>query len=215
MRARESLQQMVEFWLIIQVHRRHLADWLLMVDSDTLVANLTKPLDPFLDGPEHVLLHWRPNREVTAAAVAVRTSEFGRCFLNRWLGIILTQKHHGREVNWDNGALLLLIAEFVDPGTAQKCAGSRLSPFDLITCYEASNRYFRDIPSPHVPIRVFPLLGGFWRQHEGVDQQEPEFGHCYNQSSVETMMFKRHAPIILSPVFVCLYLVVDGQLRSR
>jgi len=168
-----------------------MADWLLMVDSDTIVANLSRPLDPFLDGPEHVLLHWRPNREVTAAAVAFRTSEFGRCFLDRWLSVIQTQMMRGRESNADNGALLLLLAEFLEPAIAQKCAASQMDSLDLIRCYEDVNRHFGEVPTSELPIRIFPLLAGFWRQHEGVEQQMPKLSSCYDQRSVETMMFYR------------------------
>jgi hypothetical protein len=166
-----------------------MADWLLMIDSDTLVGNLNNPMDPFLDGPEHVLLHWRPNREVTAAAVAVRTTDFGACFLQRWLSVIQTQMMLGRDVNGDNGALLLLIAEFLDPAVAQKCAAAKE---DLLNCYEEVNKHFDKVPSPGLPIRIFPLLAGFWRQHEGVVQQAPRLNpSCYDQSAVKDMMFRR------------------------
>lgn len=170
---------------------RHMADWLLMIDSDTLVANLSRPLDPFLDGPEHVLLHWRPNREVTAAAVAIRTTGFGRCFLDRWLSVIQTQRLLDREVNADNGALLLLIAEFLDPEAAQRCARSKMDPLELIQCYEVVNRHFKKLPTLDLPIKIFPLLAGFWRQHEGVLESRPGFNSCHNQRAVETMMFFR------------------------
>lgn len=171
----------------------YMADWLLMVDSDTLVANISTSLDSFLNGPEHVLLHWRPNREVTAAAVAVRTTSFGRCFLERWMSVILTQKMRGREANADNGALLLLVAEFVDPDTARKCASARLDPFNLIKCYEVSNQHFGSIPTQKLPIRIFPLIAGFWRQHEGIKEIGVGVGPCYDQSLVEAMMFYRQA----------------------
>jgi hypothetical protein len=168
-----------------------MADWLLMIDSDTLVGNLSNSMDPFLDGPEHVLLHWRPNREVTAAAVAIRTTDFGACFLKRWLGVIQTQRMLGQDVNADNGALLLLLAEFLEPTVAQRCTAAK-EPFDLIRCYEDVCKHFGKVPSPTLPIKIYPLLAGFWRQHEGVVQDAPGFeSNCYSQTAVEDMMFRR------------------------
>lgn len=169
-----------------------MADWLLLIDSDTVVANLDRPMDEFLEGPEHVLLHWRPNREVTAAAVAVRTTPFGECFMRRWLSVIQTQMMLGLESNADNGALLLLIAEFLSPDVALKCSREQLDPLALIRCYEAVNKHFGELPSPNVPIRIFPPLSGFWRQHEGIKQQQPAMRTCYDKHAVETMMFYRY-----------------------
>jgi hypothetical protein len=42
-----------------------------------------------------------------------------------------------------------------------------------------------------VPIRVFPPLSGFWRQHEGVVQEPPIIKPCYDQKIVDTMMYRR------------------------
>jgi hypothetical protein len=171
---------------------RDKADWLLLIDSDTLVGNLDRPLDPFLDGPEHVLLHWRPNREVTAAAVAVRTSDFGRCFIDSWLDVVRTQRTRGRDINADNGALLLLIAQLLKPAVAEKCAVSPKESFELIDCYEQVTPLFGSLPSAELPVRIFPLLAGFWRQHEGVKQQLQSINaSCYSQQLVEAMMFER------------------------
>lgn len=168
-----------------------MADWILALDSDTLVSNLDNSMDMFLNGTEHVLLHWRPNREVAASNVAVRTTAFGECFMHRWLSVIQRQRMLDREVNADNGALLLLIAEFVAPAVAQQCARSKLDPFELIRCYEAANKNFGGFPSADVPIRVFPPLSGFWRQHEGVVQEPPIIKPCYDQKVVDTMMYRR------------------------
>lgn len=164
-----------------------MADWLLVLDSDTVVANLDNTMDTFLDGTEHVLLHWRPNLEVAAGVVAVRTTAFGKCFLHRWLSVIQTQMMLGLSVNADNGALLLLVAEFVAPAVARECAHNK----NLLQCYEAAHTNFGDVPTAEVPIRIFPPLSGFWRQHEGATPQVPAIKPCYNQHTVGTMMYYR------------------------
>jgi len=176
--------QLLDYW--------HVADWLLHIDSDTVVSNLTNSLDTFLDLPEHVLLHMRPNREVTAAAVAFRTTEFSRCFIERWLSVYESQRLTKKEVNGDNGALLLLIAEFLDPAVAKECSKVCCNPFHLITCFE---KVHARLTTAHhtLPIRIFAPFAGFWRQHEGVHAQEPVFHLCRTRldKTVRSMIYFR------------------------
>jgi hypothetical protein len=171
-----------------------MADWLLVLDSDTIVAKLDNSLDGFLNGDEHVLLHWRPNLEVAAGVVAVRTTDFGACFLRRWISVIQTKLMLGLEANADNGALLLLIAEFLAPTVAIKCSNVT-DPWKLVNCFEPVLQHFGKVPSRDVPIRIFPPLSGFWREHIGVVRQAPNIRPCHDQQTIDTMMYKRYGQV--------------------
>lgn len=103
----------------------HTAEWLLLVDSDTIVANLTNSITPLLERPEHVILQLRPrSREVDAAAVAFRTTDFSKCFLQRWLSIFEQTVQQKWYMNNDNGKQALAAGNSrFDQGAVQDMLG--------------------------------------------------------------------------------------------
>jgi hypothetical protein len=63
--------------------------YVLHLDADSLVLNLSRSLSPYLDtaSKQHIYLHLHENGEVTAAAYLIRNSAISRCFLNYWSNI--------------------------------------------------------------------------------------------------------------------------------
>jgi hypothetical protein len=150
-----------------------MADWLLMLDSDTVVANMSNSMDRFLDGPQHLMLTLRANREVASGVMAIRSSEFGHCFFIRWIKLMAAQKLLGLERNADNGALLLAVAELLDARLATKCnklASSSKSYLEFVDCWEEIFVKFALLA--HItnhPVKVIAPLSGYWREHNRGD----------------------------------------------
>ena len=63
----------------------HRFQFLLHLDADSLVLNISRSLDSFLQpSSPHVQLHMNENGEVTAATYLLRNSAYARCFLHYW-----------------------------------------------------------------------------------------------------------------------------------
>lgn len=66
-------------------HHLHRFQFLLHLDADSLVLNISRSLDAFLQpSSPHVQLHMNENGEVTAATYLLRNSDYSRCFLQYW-----------------------------------------------------------------------------------------------------------------------------------
>jgi hypothetical protein len=172
------------------------ADWILILDSDTVVANLDNSMDRFLDGPHHIMLTLRPNLEIISGAVGVRTTDFGRCFLQRWVNLMISQELMNRNRNMDNGALLLTVAELLDPELAKQCnkAPNRYGNyFIFMSCWEALYSKFVQLANRvDLPIRVYPPLGGFWRSHSRNDiRPQVVEKPCHDILSMAQMLHSR------------------------
>jgi hypothetical protein len=171
------------------------ADWLLLVDSDSLVVNMSRSFDPFLqDSTQHVLLQLRPrSREVDAAAVALRSSEFSRCFLEHWLAVYTQTKERKIFMNNDNGPLLQTVLDLLAPDMAAACFGkSNYTTYDNYRrCWEG---VFPLLSHAHElsPVKVYMPLAGFLREHIGADAvvRPPITAGCTKQA-LEQMLMQR------------------------
>jgi hypothetical protein len=113
--------------------------FLLHLDADSLVLNISRSLDQYLrpDSP-HVQLHMHENGEVTAAAYLVRNSAYSRCFLQYWAdfsppherqansspGVYSSALYDERlyEVpNYDNGDLVSAVMNMLGPDVYLTC----------------------------------------------------------------------------------------------
>jgi hypothetical protein len=172
-----------------------MADWLLLVDSDSLIANLSRPFDPFLqDDKQHVLLQLRPrSREVDAAAVAMQTSPWSRCFLQRWLAIFEQTQQRSIYMNNDNGPLLQAVLEVLSPQLAESCfSNSNYTDYNAYrVCWEG---VFLLLPHAHEvsPIRVYMPLAGFLREHIGAHAEvQPALATKCTKEGLEQMLMQR------------------------
>ncbi|KAI7846174.1 hypothetical protein COHA_000344 [Chlorella ohadii] len=140
-------------------------------------------LDKWLTVHEDVVLHIRQDYEVASAAVMVRSTPFGYCFLEEWikLGTILDKT----QLNWDNGDLLDHMMELVEPPMPE-CKEKRGKP-DYLQCFRERFDRLLDLPK-HLPIRVFFPGQGFWRDYVGDTVVEP--GNPISQSDTFRRYFR-------------------------
>ena len=61
-------------------------EWVLHLDGDSIFLDFNKSLDQYTTASQDIFLQVRLNREVTAAAVLMRTSSFAECFVRLWGG---------------------------------------------------------------------------------------------------------------------------------
>ncbi len=155
------------------VWRRH--KWVLHLDGDSIFLNFNKSLEAYTSMPEDVILQLRLNKEVTAAAVLMRTTPFADCFVRLWGGKGL----HARG-NWDNGDLLSTLLDFAAPDLASVCERSREeNDYNrYVDCFSEAHLRLISLAN-FMPIRVFPPLAGFWKSLEGThdadfEQESPE-----------------------------------------
>lgn len=156
---------------------------------------MSRSFDPFLqESRQHVLLQLRPrSREVDAAAVALRTSEFSRCFLERWLAIYRQTQERRIVMNNDNGPLLQTVLELLAPDLAAACFGaSNYTTYDAYRrCWEGA---FPLLPEAHTrsPIKVYMPLAGFLREHIGADSTvSPPISVACSKHGLERMLMQR------------------------
>eukprot|EP01041_Mallomonas_annulata_P002838 gene2838-5585_t len=161
------------------------------VDADSLVLNLSKSLDKYLDEPYDVQLHMHENGEVTAATYLLRNSQVARCFMRYWLGwspphVSTNSKRHVEltyeTLNYDNGDLVAALMELIDPQHARSCmrtvqshypsstssSSSSQNPYldTVVACFqELMPRLSSSLSAVSPRIRIFLPREGFWRTH--------------------------------------------------
>ena len=142
--------------------------WILAVDIDTVVGNMSRSFHGLMQQNETDLyLQVRENRVVTAAFVFFRCTPFTSYFLKRWLALSTVPLHNH---NYDNGDLLTLLMDLLDAPAGRLCRHLR---FDykgyFIPCF--ANSLARILARPiDLPIRFLFPLEGYWRSHEGISE---------------------------------------------
>ena len=107
--------------------------FVLNIDADSLVLDLSKSLDPYLtpDVPD-VQLHMHESGEVTASIYLIRNSLYSRCFLRYWLTMsppipeytVLKEQNKRiffETLNYDNGDLTAALLNAVSPRLFADC----------------------------------------------------------------------------------------------
>ena len=151
-------------------------EWILHLDGDSVFVDFHKDLGKFTSSSQHMFFQIRLNKEVTAAAALLRTSQFTECFLRLWAG-----KGINTRANWDNGDLLTTLLDFSAPDLALECGLLRDSSYDsaFIPCF--SKAHSRLLALHHfMPIGIIPPLAGFQKSLEGlhdesIQRDDPDF----------------------------------------
>ena len=151
-----------------QIWERH--EYILHLDSDSVFIDFQKSLGKWTSSPQHIFLQIRLNKEVTAAAVLVRTSAFAECFLRMWAGKGLIER-----TNHDNGDLLALMLDFAAPDLVDVCDRLRDADYEAqyIVCFSKAHARLL-LLTDYMPISVAPPLGGFQKSLEGLGLYETD-----------------------------------------
>ena len=84
-------------------------DVIVSLDVEVFVANQTKRVEEFLEPNQEVYLSQRfTNPEIMSGAFIVKSSQWTKNWMDRWLDFDRTEKPNQ---NYDNGALIMLLAE--------------------------------------------------------------------------------------------------------
>jgi hypothetical protein len=110
--------------------------WVVYINPDTIVADRSKKIEDYLPKNYDVVLHWRENKELTAGGFAIKNSDYGRNFLEKWIAL----SDGGKErVNRDTGDLNYLVLKESGIDGSEKCIDmydSRGNVQDEMTWYK-------------------------------------------------------------------------------
>lgn len=93
------------------------SDWILHLDLDTAVLNMSRPLDEYIPMQKDIVFALRENNEAAASTVLLRTTAFTKCFLEQ-----LSDMGVRYMSNLDNGDLLQVIMEHISVPQANVCS---------------------------------------------------------------------------------------------
>jgi hypothetical protein len=155
--------------------------WLLVVDADVLVMNLSKKIESYLpdadvDSSIHMVFYERFNGEIMAANYLINNHPWSHLFLSRWIEYEQRIKHFAFH-NSDNGALHMhLLGDMV--GNVSKSAYDR--------CYRV---YRQRNPIYHTYVGCCKCaLGGRWEfEHLRILRR----GHSFVRDNLGNDMKKR------------------------
>jgi hypothetical protein len=140
-------------WLMLRDRYWHEAEWVMGADGDILPVGFDNSIVDYLGRhPDaDVLLNMRENGEVHASMVAFRTrSPFARCFIDAWIEWGDT---NGR--NMDNGDLLELTLQVLDPELYEKCHPLREPSYgDFVLCFTQLYPRIQGGQTRRVPLKV-------------------------------------------------------------
>lgn len=182
-------------------HHRHvivtrkylpLFQYVLAVDADTLISNMSQSFEPYLSGPEHIFLHMREGGEVAASAYIIKNSFYSRCFMQFWSEIAppqplllwptntgnITEDRLGQWIsspNNDNGDLVFAVMTLVNVTAALSCVAQvknrklKSLRYDLgmLRCFRVFRGALIDLRFIVPQLRVFFIREGFFRMHLG------------------------------------------------
>lgn len=179
---------------VIDTHL-HNYRYLLILDSDNLVVNMSRSLDhivnltPFDRSHPHaavdLFLHMREGGEVTASTYFIRNSAFSRCFVQYWRSMSPSDDELKQaNINWvetpnnDNGDLIAAVMNLIHPDIALRCSAAlrthnsntnRHQTYDtkILLCFRLFRGALVNI-SHYVPqMKVFFIREDFFRMHSG------------------------------------------------
>lgn len=171
-------------WKSIYERYWNTADWLIAADTDVVPIGFGNNIMNFLrHSKADVILHVRENAEVYSAVVIFRTrSFFSECFLTSWI-----QKGYRRQWNYDNGDLLQMVLDIINPQLAKKCQDIRdeVTNFRMygafVSCFSEIYEFLRYeyttyepnfidyFPNPKIPLAIVPPRSGLVRSFEDPD----------------------------------------------
>ena len=196
-------------------HRRHVTmvklhlnnyQHVLHLDSDSLVLNMSRSLDTYLQDPRlHVQLHLHDTMEVTASNYLVRNSHIGRCFMRYWAEY--SPPHDKRSpayfasfltLNYDNGDLVSAVSELIGTRPLLNCLSDLPTPPNSTTPYmdtvvECFKRLLfhptlaAGLSKQYPFLKIYLPRGGFWRPHSRLGRYswwDELMGQCYPSSDV-------------------------------
>lgn len=170
-------------------------DAILHCDMDTAVIDINRPLSNFLTHSAEMVMPIRDTIEVSASTILMKTSSFSRSFLMELAAM-------GKEEmsNYDNGDLLQLLMNYVDPSLAAECSNHRTSQVLLPYIHNTTLHHYhwkknataytkcfgRLLPvfalNKPLPFKLYAPFSGFWRPLEGV--QDPRLSGVSHRDSL-------------------------------
>ena len=185
-------------------HNRHLSvvdsylhkfRYILVLDSDNLVVNMSRSLDHIVNASPvdilhpyrdvDVFMHMREGGEVTASTYFLRNSAYSRCFVEYWRTMAPSEYElHISDNVWietpnnDNGDLTSMLMNLINVSIALKCSAELRSHQDIVDRHQLYDnkillcfRMFRGAIvniSMYVPnIKIFFIREDFFRMHTG------------------------------------------------
>lgn len=138
--------------------------WFLAIDSDTVIANMNRTFESYLNGTYQMYFQFRENHEVIAGMMLMKNTRWVHGFIANWLTKSYFPEHM---LNADNGDLLLSLLQAFVPQLARRCASMRLSYGPYVTCFEkALPDMLHEIQTKKIPVSFWYPHEGMWRSHE-------------------------------------------------
>lgn len=175
----------------------HKYRYLLVLDSDNLVVNMSRSLDHIVNATPldqshpyaavDVFLHMREGGEVTASTYFIRNSAFSRCFVQYWRSMApsdfeLEQASSPwiETPNNDNGDLIATVMNLIDPVIALKCSAAmrphthnskinrhQIYNTKILLCFRLFRGALVNITHYVPQLKVFFIREDFFRMHTG------------------------------------------------
>jgi hypothetical protein len=165
-------------------HYLHRYRYLLVLDADNLVVNLSRSLDHLLtpSNPQNVtdlFFNMREGGEVTASTYILRNSHFSRCFVSYWRALapsddLQSPGHWISTPNHDNGDLVVAIMNLINSSALLECSqlitphfGSDFYDNGQLLCFRLFRGALAQIRRYVPNMEIFFIREGFFRMHLG------------------------------------------------
>lgn len=163
----------------------HLYRYLLVLDADNLVVNISKSLDSLITpnyqtkNPIDMFFHMREGGEVTASTYIIRNSLFSRCFIEYWRSLAPSDQLQVYEQwiptpNNDNGDLVVAIMNLINSSALLQCAqhitphsGNDYYDNGLLLCFRLFRGALAQIQNFLPNIKIYFVRESFFRMHLG------------------------------------------------
>jgi hypothetical protein len=169
----------------IASHYLHKYRYLLVLDADNLVVNLSRSLDHLLTSNlrdanvTDLFFHMREGGEVTASTYIIRNSLYSRCFISYWRSLapsddLQSPGHWIPTPNHDNGDLVVAIMNLINSSALLECSQHITSHFGSdfydngeLLCFRLFRGALAQIRKYVPTMEIFFIREGFFRMHLG------------------------------------------------
>jgi hypothetical protein len=135
--ACHSLKHDLEFWRHCMVLHTILPfyNWVVLLDGDVGVFNANKCLENLVTKPhQQSIIHEERfhNGEIQAGSYMIKNDEFGRAYLENWIGYKLKGMIPNADfTNSDNGVIHILLLKYYNPSKEEECMNAFRQSHDL------------------------------------------------------------------------------------
>lgn len=163
----------------------HMYRYLLVLDADNMVVNMSKSLDHLISPnfqskmATDLFFHMREGGEVTASTYIMRNSLFSRCFVAYWRSLAPPDDLQ-LSGNWiptpnnDNGDLVVAIMNMINPSALIRCvqhitphAGTDYYDNGLLLCFRLFRGALAQIQTYLPNVQIYFVRESFFRMHLG------------------------------------------------